>query len=419
MAGTPGTPSLEMASELSVAPAELDTGADMPAPSLFRLFRTFFRVGSTAFGMATLQSVRAVTVKLGWMSRAEIDEGLGLVQLYPGAMMVDLVTYIGYRKRRVAGALVSAAGFIAPSLVLTLALAWLYSAYGATPGVASMVVGLDAIVVGIVASVAADLGAQHFRGPMGASVGLAAFGLSIAGANPLLIVAVGLLVGVLALRPGSAASVTGSPDDVSFSRSRFAVAFVPAALVVGGVAIAVLAGGTIRDLVSSMATIGSVAFGNGSTILPILQQDVVTNHHWLSPQEFGVGIAFGQATPGPFLSTAAFVGFRVGGLLGGVAAEIAIFAPSIAMTTVAAEIYPYLRRHAWVKGAIAGIMAAFVGLLAAVVLSMGRQVITVPAALVLAVAAFAAIRAFKLSPLVVFGGGLAVWAAYLALGGVA
>jgi chromate transporter len=406
-----------MTSGLTVAPAEIDAIVAISPPSLFGLFRTFFKVGSTAFGMATLQSVRAVTVKLGWMSRAEIDEGLGLVQLYPGAMMVDLVSYIGYRKRRVAGALVSAAGFIAPSLVLTLALAWLYSAYGATPGVASMVVGLDAIVVGIVASVAADLGAQHFRGPVRASVSIAAFGLAAAGANPLLIVAVGLLVGVLALRPGSAPRTADSPDEVSFSRSRFAVAFVPAALVVAGVGVAVLAGGTVRDLVSSMATIGSVAFGNGSTILPILQQDVVTNHHWLSPQEFGVGIAFGQATPGPFLSTAALVGFWVGGLLGGVAAEIAIFAPSIAMTTVAAEIYPYLRRHGWVRGAIAGIMAAFVGLLAAVVLSMGRQVLTVPAALVLAVAAFAAIRAFKLSPPIVFGAGLAIWAAYLALGG--
>jgi chromate transport protein ChrA len=100
-----------------------------------------------------------------------------------------------------------------------------------------------------------------------------------------------------------------------------------------------------------------------------------------------------------------------------VVAELAIFAPSVAMTTVAAELYPYLRRHSWVRGAIAGIMAAFVGLLAAVVLSMGRQVLTVPAALALAAGAFAAIRAFKLSPPVVFGAGLAVWAVYLALGG--
>lgn len=391
----------------------------MPAPTLFALFRTFFKVGSTAFGMATLQSVRAVTVRLGWMTRAEIDEGLGLVQLYPGAMMVDLVTYIGYRKRRVPGALVAAAGFVAPSLVMTLALAWLYTAYGATPGVARMVVGLDAIVVGIVASVAADLGAQHFRGPVRALAGLAAFGLAVAGANPLLIVVVGLLVGVVALRPRVPSVADAKSDELQFSRSRFASAFVPAALVIGGVAIAILAGGPIRDLVSSMATVGSVAFGNGSTILPILQQDVVTNHHWLTPQEFGVGIAFGQATPGPFLSTAAFVGFRVGGLLGGVVAEMAIFAPSIAMTTVAAEIYPYLRRHAWVKGAIAGIMASFVGLLAAVVLSMGRDVITVPAALVLALGAFAAVRAFKLNPPIVFGAGLALWASYLVLGGAA
>jgi chromate transporter len=102
-----------------------------------------------------------------------------------------------------------------------------------------------------------------------------------------------------------------------------------------------------------------------------------------------------------------------------VLATLAIFAPSVAMTTVAAEFYPYLRRHSWVEGAIAGIMAAFVGLLAAVVLSMGRQVLTVPAALVLAAGAFVAIRAFKLNPLAVFGAGLVVWAAYLALGGPA
>jgi chromate transporter len=404
-------------SDLPSTPAGLEATRQTSSPSLFKLFRVFFGVGSTSFGMAILQSVRSVTVKQGWLSRAEIDEGLGLVQLYPGAMMVDLVTYIGYRTRRVWGALVAAAGFIAPSLVLTLGLAWLYSAYGATPGVARIVIGLDAIVVGVVASVAVDLAAQHVRGRMAALLGLAAFALAAAGANPLWLVALGLLVGVVALRPGAAPSVLGLPDETSFTRSRLVTAFVPAAIALAGVAVAILAGGTVRDLVSSMATVGSVAFGNGSTILPVLQQDVVTTHHWLSPQEFGVGVAFGQATPGPFLSTAAFVGFRVGGLLGGVVAELAIFAPSVAMTTVAAEIYPYLRRHSWVKGAIAGIMAAFVGLLAAVVLSMGRQVLTAPAALVLAAGTFVAIRAFKLNPPAVFGAGLAVWAAYLALGG--
>jgi chromate transporter len=387
-------------------------------PSLFKLFRVFFGIGSTSFGMAILQTVRSVTVKQGWLSRSEIDEGLGLVQLYPGAMMVDLVTYIGYRTRYVRGALVAVAGFVAPSLALTLGLSWLYTAYGAAPGVARMVIGLDAVVVGVVAGVAFELAAQHIRGRVPSLLGLAAFALAAAGANPLWLVALGLLVGVVALRPRAAPSVLGSPDATSFSRLRLAIAFVPAALTLAGIGVAVFAGGTVRDLVSSMATIGSVAFGNGSTILPVLQQDVVATHHWLSPQEFGVGVAFGQVTPGPFLITAAFVGYRVGGPLGGVLATLAIFAPSVSMTTVAAEIYPYLHRHSWVKSAIAGVMAAFVGLLAAVVLSIGRQVLTVPAALVLAAGAFVAIRAFKLSPPAVFGAGLAVWAAYLVLGGL-
>ena len=398
----------------------LVAAAPRPSPSLAQLFRAFFLVGSTAFGMATLQNVRSATVKRGWLSLAEIDEGLGLVQLYPGAMMVDLVTYIGYRSRRVRGALVAAAGFVAPSLLMMLGLSWLYAAYGAAPGMSSMVIGLNAIVVGVVASVAVDFAGQHARGRLAAVLAFAAFAVGVAGANLLWAVLFGLLVGAVALRPKSPQGIPGeSPEDVAFSRSRsrFAMAFVPAALVLGFVGAAAFAGGAMRDLVSTMATIGSVAFGNGSTILPVLQQEVVTNHHWLSLQEFGVGVAFGQATPGPFLSTAAFVGFRVAGLPGGLLAEIAIFAPSVAMTTVAAEIYPYLRRHSWVKGALAGIMAAFVGLLATVVLSLGRQVLPIPAALVLSAGAFVAIRTFKLNALAVFAAGLAAWAAYLALGG--
>ncbi len=396
----------------------LEAAAPRPSPSLTQLFRAYFVVGSTAFGMATLQSVRSITVKRGWLSLAEIDEGLGLVQLYPGAMMVDLVTYIGYRTRRVRGALVAATGFVAPSLLLMLGLSWLYAAYGATPGMSSMVVGLNAIVVGVVASVAVDFAGQHARGRLAAVLALAAFAVGVAGANLLWAVLCGLLVGAVAIRPGSPQGIlVESADEIAFSRSRFAMAFVPTALVLGVVGGALFAGGTVRDLVSTMATIGSVAFGNGSTILPVLQQEVVTNHHWMSLQEFGVGLAFGQATPGPFLSTAAFVGFRVAGLPGGLLAEIAIFAPSVAMTTVAAEIYPYLRRHSWVKGAVAGIMAAFVGLLATVVLSLGRQVLPIPAALVLSAGAFVAIRTFKLNTLVVFAAGLAAWAAYLALGG--
>ncbi len=80
---------------------------------------------------------------------------------------------------------------------------------------------------------------------------------------------------------------------------------------------------------------------------------------------------------------------------------------------------PVVRRLSWVPGAISGVMASFTGLLASVVLVLGRPVIPVPAAIGLAAAAFVAVRVLKWSILLVFVIGLAVWGAYLLLGGAA
>jgi chromate transporter len=411
----------------TVEPA-IPVGAPEPgsrAPSgvgPWELFRTFFVIGLTAFGMAILQNIRSVPVKEGWMAPEDIDEGLALVQLYPGAMMVDLVAYVGYRTRRIRGALAATAGFVAPSLVLMLGLSWLYRAYGGRAGVQELVVGLDAIVVGVVTSVALDFAARHSRGRVEAVLGLAAFGLGVEGVNLLWAVLGGLVAGAALLRgdpdPGRAAG--GAPGEVpGVSWRRVGLALSPGLVVAAGAIVAALASGALAALVADMAKIGTVAFGNGATILPVLQQDVVGAHHWLSQQAFGAGVGFGQVTPGPFLITASFVGFQVAGWWGGILGAVAIFAPSVAMTLVAAEVYPSLRHLAPVRGAIRGIMAVFVGLLATVVLSLGRQVLPVPAALVLAAAALVAVRSFKWNLLAVFGAGLAAWGIYLVLGGSA
>jgi chromate transporter len=416
-------------------------------PSVAQLFGTFFAIGLTSFGMAILQNIRSVPVRRGWIDREEIDEGLGLVQLYPGAIMVDLVAYIGYRIHRVTGAVVATAGFVTPALVLMLGLSWLYATYGAAPGVAGLVVGLDAIVVGVVASVAIDFALQHARGPLPALLALAGFAVAVSGVGLLLAVLGGLVVGAIAVRPGQAGgsgmrtggaavgrasspalvsrdagtasrvAATPARTDEQLSWRRLALALVPGAVVVAAAAMATLSSGVLSTLFLDMTRIGTVAFGNGSTILPVLQQDVVDTRHWLNLSEFGVAIGFGQVTPGPFLISAAFVGYRVAGLWGGVLAAIAIFAPSVAMTTVAAEIYPLLRRWAWVKGAVAGVMAVFVGLLASVALSLGRPILGLPAALILLASAFVAVRMARWNLLVVFAAGLAAWSVYLALGG--
>jgi len=172
----------------------------------------------------------------------------------------------------------------------------------------------------------------------------------------------------------------------------------------------------IGGLALSLFKIGSVAFGNGSAIIPLIQYEAVEAHPWMSLSQFADGIALGQITPGPFLITATFIGYKLAGFWGGLLATFAIFSPSFAMTLVFTEVFARIRNLKPVRGALAGVMASFVGLLAVVLLQLGGVALTGPAAFALAGAAFVAVRWFKVDILWVFVGGLAVWGGLLVSG---
>jgi chromate transporter len=372
-------------------------------------------IGASGFGMAMMQTIRTTVVKRAWLSEEEVDEGLGVVQLYPGPMLVDLVAFVGYRLGRIRGALAAAVGFLTPSLGLVLGLSWAYFKYGTSPATRDLAIGLDGVVVGVLASVTMDLGAKHARSRLGALLALGAFAVSLAGANVLWAVLGAFLLGALALR-GTATEEPAQTALGQLSLRAIVFACVPGVVVVGGVVLAALASGALAAVSAEMAKVGSVAFGNGAAILPVLQQDVLA-HHWMTLRQFEAGVAIGQVTPGPVLTTAAFVGFAVAGWWGGLVGGIAVFAPSIALTTIVGEVYPFLRRVHWLRGAIAGLLASFTGLMANMVLTLGRPMLSVPAVLGLAAAAFVAVRVYRMYTLVVFAAGLAVWGAYLAAGG--
>jgi chromate transporter len=389
-------------------------------PAVVELFRTYLIVGASVVGTALMQTVRTIPVREGWLPQQEVDEGFGVVQLYPGAILMDLVAFTGYRLRGIRGALAAAAGFLAPSLVLVLGLSWAYFSYGTHPGTRHLVMGLDALVIGVLASVTIDFAAEHTRRPVPIGIAAGAFAVAVAGASVLWAVLGALIVGAVAL-PGAGELAPGPGRETRrISGRAVALASLPTLIVVGGVAAAALSTGVLGSLTLDMTKIGSVAFGNGTVILPLLQQDAVARH-WVTLSAFGAGVAFGQLTPGPMLTTAAFVGFAAAGWWGGLIAGIAIFAPSVALTMIVGEVYPAFRRLRRVRGAIAGILAGFTGLLASLVLTLGRPLSSVPAALVLAGAAFVAMRLlrWRWSTLAVFAAGLAIWGVYLAAGGPA
>ena len=155
-------------------------------------------------------------------------------------------------------------------------------------------------------------------------------------------------------------------------------------------------------LLLSMFKVGAVAFGNGMTIMPLLQQEAVMSHHWLTMKQFADGIAFGQITPGPFLITATFIGYKVSGLTGSLLATVGMFYPSFFYTIVMSELYEKIKRNVLIQKALKGILAAFTGMLFFVVLSLGTISLVSPAAYIWAVGALIAVRYFQLNILWIF-----------------
>jgi chromate transporter len=385
-----------------------------PSPVPLRtIFLAFLQIGFTAYGMAILQKLRALVIRRGWLTEEETSEGLAMVQLYPGPIMVDFTAYVGYRLRGVPGALVATLGFVLPAFVLVTALSAAYFAGGELPWVHKLFLGLEALVIGVLANVMLSLGQQAIKGRVELFIALAAFIALLFKVNAILVPLAALGVGAMAIsRPGAA-----SPAPAAATSRRRLIAVMTLVMVIVASALAAGMSATpLGQLVLSLFKIGSVAFGSGMAIIGVMQAEVVQAHGWVSQREFLDGLALGQITPGPVLLTAAFIGYKLAGVAGAALATFAIFAPSIAMTLVFTEVFGHIKHLQRVRGALAGVLAAFVGLLAATLWQLGHVALDSPLLMAFATGAFAATRGFKLDIGWVFGGGLALWALLLALG---
>jgi chromate transporter len=137
--------------------------------SLGRLFGAFLRLGATAYGgpamMAHLKD--DLVAKRRWLSDQEFKEGMALCQLLPGATMVQICTYAGYRLRGIPGALVAACGFVLPAFLTMTVLTALYFRAGSLPIVQALFRGLGALVVAIVLNACLTLRRTTLQGWQG------------------------------------------------------------------------------------------------------------------------------------------------------------------------------------------------------------------------------------------------------------
>lgn len=385
--------------------------------SLIRLAWTFFITGLTAFGFTALKTLRSVIKKYDWLSDKKLDEGLALVQCYPGPINFDYAAYLGYQLRGVMGAIISTLAFVLPSFTLMIILSHLYFSSGDTEWIPRIFIGLEAIVVGILVDLILDLGKTSLNGIIKIIIAILALIGLISKVDAALIVIASLVLGILFLKNKNPTlnHVKRETSDQPIDKKEWLMISLVFLFIAGFIVFSFAYPDPIKSLNLSLLKMGSIAFGNGLMILPLLRSELVESLGLLTPVEFTDGVVLGQITPGPFMITAAFVGYKVDGLVGAILATIAIYSPSFAMTLVFSNIYNRIKESEIIRAALAGVMAAFIGMLCLTTYQIAQSSIINFSAFLLAAAAFSVIRYLKLNIIWVFSGGLLIWLAVLLL----
>lgn len=375
--------------------------------------RGFLKIGAMSYGGPAIMGLMQTEFqeKRAWLSKERFLEGLALVNMLPGPGATQLGIYLGYVRAGWWGGALAGLCFIVPAFAIMLALTMAYATYGALPVAKDVFYGLGPVVVGIFAVAVYRLGTNavtdRWQGgfALGAAV-LAAF-------SPFGIVPTLLLAGALGVaryghrRAGIAAAITVL---LVAGLARWAgQALDPAAL-----AVATDGHAGLADIALFFFGVGAFTFGGGLSMLAFMQDQVVNQLHWLTDREFLDGLALGQLTPGPILMVAAFVGYKLAGVVGALTAALAIFLPSFLLML---SILPWMARikeWRWMKAALKGIGPAVIGLLVVALAHMLPAAVTDVFTGMLLVAAVAALMIWRTGPLPpMIAGAAAGWVARL------
>lgn len=137
--------------------------------ALRRLFGAFLRLGATAYGgPAMMAYLRQQCVgRHRWLSEQEFKEGMAPCQIIPGATMMQMATYVGYRQRGMPGALTAAVAFVLPASLLMVGLSAAYFAFGELALVKAVFRGLAAVVIAIILNACVSLARTTLSGWQG------------------------------------------------------------------------------------------------------------------------------------------------------------------------------------------------------------------------------------------------------------
>jgi len=332
------------------------------------VFTAFLKLGLTSFGgpIAHLGYFRNEFVeRRKWLDEQTYADLVALCQFLPGPASSQVGISVGLLRAGYAGALAAWTAFTLPSAIVLVLFAYGLAAAGDALG-SGWLHGLKVAAVAVVAQ--AILGMARTLTPDRERATLAVLAAVIALSVPSALgqigaIVVGAIAGIALLR--AEPPPEGVPLKLSPGRTSGILALtIFAALLVALPILGAATGNQNVRLFDTFYRVGSLVFGGGHVVLPLLQAEIVPSG-WVGNDAFLAGYGAAQAVPGPLFTFAAYLGAVIGGWKIAVLCLVAIFLPSFLLVVGILPFWETLRRRAKTQAALRGVNAAVVGLLLA------------------------------------------------------
>ncbi|HHQ4712168.1 TPA: chromate efflux transporter [Aeromonas veronii] len=364
-----------------------------------QVFIQFLWLGCISFGGPAAHIgyfQRTFVQRLGWLTQAEFARLLALCQLLPGPASSQLGFAIGRHRAGLGGALTAFLGFTLPSFLLLLAAAIGIGQLGSNLWLDAALHGLKLLALIVVADAVLTMSRQFCATRM--TQGIMVVTAAALWWQPGLLTQLLMLAGAALICARSQSGAGSRPASAELPSAASSQPHWPTLLMFGILFIGLpLLGSPLGQLVADFYRAGSLVFGGGHVVLPLLQESV---GHTLNEQQFLTGYSLAQLVPGPMFTLATYLGAQLlpgTPLLGAVSATLALFVPGFLLLWAVGPCWQQWLARPRLAGAVTGINAAVVGLLlAALYQPVWQSAVLAPTDLALAAIGFHLLRVVKL-----------------------
>ncbi|WP_418134776.1 chromate efflux transporter [Aeromonas veronii] len=364
-----------------------------------QVFIQFLWLGCISFGGPAAHIgyfQRTFVQRLGWLTQAEFARLLALCQLLPGPASSQLGFAIGRHRAGLGGALSAFVGFTLPSFLLLLAAAIGIGQLGSNLWLDAALQGLKLLALIVVADAVFTMSRQFCA--TGMTQGIMVVTAAALWWQPGLLTQLLMLAGAALICARSQRGAGSVPASTELPSAASSQPHWPTLLLFGILFIGLpLLGSPLGQLVADFYRAGSLVFGGGHVVLPLLQESV---GHTLNEQQFLTGYSLAQLVPGPMFTLATYLGAQLQPEMpmnGALLATLALFAPGFLLLWAVGPCWQQWLARPRLAGAVTGINAAVVGLLlAALYQPVWQSAVLAPTDLALAAIGFYLLRVVKL-----------------------